>query len=379
VQLIDARSDTHLWAESYERHLSHILDLQAEVAQAIAGQIRIKLTPQEQAQLDQTHSVDPEAYEAYLKGRYHWLRRSREGHAKAVKYFRDAIDKDPACAIAYAGLADALSVMGLWGLLPPEEGCGKAKELAVKALDLDTSLSEAHTSLAWAAAHYDYDFVCAERGFERAIELNPRSAIAHDWFGMTLGMMGRYEEAFTELKRAIRLDPHVSVIHFGMAFVCWCGRHYDQAIAACNDALELDPNSVQGHVWLGLSYAANSEWKLAIAALEKAVELSDGTPVARACLGEAYAAGGFSDRADEILKQLLRHQHVTKYFVSRICAALGRNHEAMTWLEGAYGDHGEWLPLLNVDPRFDGLRSESRVQGLLQRMNLSGPSLTGFA
>src|SRR5947208_10038539 len=226
AQLIDPTKDEHLWAESYERHLSHILDLQSEVSQAIARQIQIKLTPQERAQLAQTHSVEPEAYEAYLRGRYYWLQRSREGHVNAVKYFQQAIDKDQTWAPAYAGLADALSIIGLWGLVRPGEGCGKAKVLALKALEIDPGLGEAHASLAWATAHYDYDFVTAEMEFERSLELNPRNSTAHHWFGMCLGMMERQAEAITEMKRAIRLDPHVSVIRWGLAVVYWCGRRY---------------------------------------------------------------------------------------------------------------------------------------------------------
>jgi tetratricopeptide (TPR) repeat protein len=185
-------------------------------------------------------------------------------------------------------------------------------------------LAEAYVSLAWSELHYDYNFADAERDFERSIEMNFRSATAHHWFGMTLGMMGRYEEGYTELKRAIRLDPHWSLIHFGMAFVYWCGRRYDQAIEECHEALELDSNTPQAHVWLGLSYVAKLTWEPAIAALHKAVEVSRRTPVAVACLGEAYAAAGFADEARNVLRELTGKVHVTAYFVSRIHAALGR-------------------------------------------------------
>jgi TolB-like protein len=369
AQLIDPMKETHLWAESYDRHLRDILDLQADVARAIAYEIQIKLTPQEQAQLAQAHPVDPEAYEAYLKGRYHWIKRSREGHAQAVRYFQQAIAKDPGYATAYAGLADATSIMSLWGLVPPEEGCGKARELALKALELDNSLAEAHTSLAWATAHYDYDLAAAEKEFERAIELNPRYVTAHHWFGMTLGMMGRYEEAYTELKRALRVDPQWSYVHFGLSFVYWAGRRYDQAIERCHKALEFDPNSVQAHVWLGLSSVASLMWEPAVSALQRAVALSQRTPVATACLGEAYAAAGASDEAHKILHELTGQQHVTAYFVSRIYAALGKKNEALDWLENAYQEHGEWMILLKVDPRFDSLRDDARFQDLMRRMN----------
>jgi TolB-like protein/Tfp pilus assembly protein PilF len=372
AQLIHAPTDAHLWAESYERDLRNVLSLQSEVAQAIARNVQVKLTPQDEAHLAEMHPVDPEAYEAYLKGRYHWNRRSRVGHAKAVRYFQQAIAKDPAYAAAHAGLADSLSIMGLWGIVPPEEGCGKAKRLALQALEIDHGLAEAHTSLAWATVHYDYDFMTAEREFEQSIELNPRHATAHQWFGMSLAMMGRYEEGYTELKRAIRLDPHSSVIQFGLAFVYWSARRYDQAIEQCEKALELDPDSVQANVWLGVSYVAKSTYGAAIDALKKAVELSQGTSVAVACLGEAYAAAGYRDEAQTTLEQLSelsKQQYVTPYFVSRIYAALSKTEEALRWLGSTYQMRGEWLVLLKVDPRFDDLRSDPRFQDLLRRMN----------
>jgi tetratricopeptide (TPR) repeat protein len=369
AQLIDPVQESHLWAESYDRHLRDILDLQAEVARAIAHEIQIKLTPQEQAQLAQGHPVDPEAYEAYLKGRYHWIKRTREGHVKACEYFQQAIAKDPACAPAYAGLADALAIMGLWGLLDPENGCGKGKGLAQKALAVDNSLAEAQTSLAWATFHYDYDFALAEKEFERAIELNPRYATAHHWFGMCLGMMGRYEEGYTELQRAIRLDPHASYIRFGSAFVHWCGHRYDQAIASCEKALELDANSAQVLGWLGLSYVAKGRFDTAVAVLEKSATISQRAPAPAGILGEAYAAAGSTDEAQKILQELTAQPHVTAYFVSRIYAALGNTEEAFKWLETAYRERGEWMALLKVDPRFDSLHGDARFQDLMRRLN----------
>jgi TolB-like protein/Tfp pilus assembly protein PilF len=369
AQLIDPVKENHLWAESYDRHLRDILDLQADVARAIAHEVEVKLTPQEQAQLAQVHPVDPEAYEAYLRGRFHWIKRTREGHIQACQHFQQAIAKDPSCAPAYAGLADALSIMNLWGLIPPEEGCAKARGLALKALEIDHSLSEAHTSFAWAALHYDYDFATAEKEFERAIELNPRNATAHHWFGMSLGMMGRYEEGYTELKRAIRLDPHWSYLHFGLAFVHWSGRRYDEAIESCKRALELDPNSAQVLGWLGMSCVATMAFDPAIAALEKSAEISLRAPAPLALLGEAYAAAGASDQAQQVLEELIRQRHVPKYFVSRVYAALGQTDAAVAMLEAGYRERGEWMVLMKVDSRFDPLRSDPRFEHLMQRMN----------
>jgi len=373
AQLVDANTDTHLWAESYDRDLRDVLALQSEVAQAIAREVHIKLTPHDQAHLMRVQRVIPEAYESYLKGRQYWNGRSREGLGKAVQYFQEAISKDPTYAAAYAGLADALSIMGLWGLIDPKEGCGRARNLARQALEMDGALAEAHTSLAWATFNYDYNFSVAEAEFERSLELNPRSATTHHWFGMSLGAMGRYEEAYAELKRALRLDPHWSNVHFGLAFVYWTGHRYDQAIEECQKALELDPNSVHANVWLGVSYTAKTAYDLAIAAQRKAVELSKGTSVAVACLGEAYAAAGCYDEAQGILDlltgELAKQRYVTPYFVARIYAALGKGDEAFRWLETAYAEHGDWLILLKVDPCFNGLHSESRFQNLLHRMN----------
>ena len=369
AQLIHAPTDTHLWAESYDRDLRDVLALQSEVAQAIARQVQVKLTPQEQTNFAQVHPVDPEAYEAYLKGRYHWNRRNREGFGKAGEYFQQAIAKDPTYAIAYAGLADCLSSLSLWGLVPPDEGCGKAKGLALQALEMDGSLAEAHTSLAWATMHYDYDFLAAEREFERSIELNPRYAMAHHMFGFCLALMGRYEEGYTELQRALRLEPHWSNIHFGLAFVYWSGRRYDQAIDRCEKALELDPNSVQALGWLGFSYTAKLMYEPAIAAIRRGVELSQRAPVPVAGLGEAYAAARRCEEARNILQELSKQRHVPAYFVGRIYAALGERDEAFRWLEAAYRERGEWLVLLKVDPRFDSLRPDPRFQDLLRRMN----------
>jgi TolB-like protein/Tfp pilus assembly protein PilF len=369
AQLIDPQQEAHLWAESYERDLSDVLALQAEVAHAIAREVHVKLTPQELVHLAQVRRVNPQAYEAYLKGRYYWNKRSREGHASAIQYFQQAIIEDPGYATAYSGLADATSILSLWGLSPPKEGCARAKNLALKALELDNSLAEIHTSLAWSTVHYDYDFTTAEKEFERALELNPRYVTAHLWFGMMLGMMGCYEEAYTELKRALRLDPQWSNVHFGLAFVYWCGGRYDQAIETCNKALGLDPNSVQALVWLGISLVAKSMYEPAIAALERAVQLSQRAPVAVACLSEAYAAAGNSHDAQNLLHELTGQQHVTAYFVSRIYAALGNENEAVEWLETGCREHGEWMILLKVDPRFDDLRSDPRIQDLTHRMN----------
>src|SRR4029077_19036992 len=313
--------------------------LQSEVAQAVARQVQVKLTPLDQARFAQVHPVDPGAYDAYLQGRYHWHRRTGAGLQPAVQYFEQAIAKDPAYAAPYAGLADCLSVLGWSGFVAPEEGCGRAVGLAQKALEMDRSLAEGHASLAMATANYDYAFMDAEREFEQSIELNPSYATAHHWFGLYLAMMGRYEESYTEHKRAVRLDPHSPMIRVTLGLAYWCARRYDQALEEFEKVLDLDPNSVWAHNGIGYTLRAKSMHERAIAAAQRAVELSRGAPTFVGFLGVEYAAAGHRDEARNILVQLQElstQRYVTPYTVAQIYAALGETDEALRWLEIAY-------------------------------------------
>ena len=371
AQLIEAEKGTHLWAQSYERDLSDVLTLQAELAQAIAREVRVKLTPRERAHITRVRPVDPEAYETYLRGRYHWKRRNREGLGKAVQRFQEAIAKDPTYAAAYSGLADCLSVLGWWGFISPEEGCGKAKRLAMKALELDHGLADAHVSLAWVNTFYDYDFSAAEREFEHSIKLSPSHATAHLWLGLYLALMGRHEDGNTEIKCAIRLEPYSMVNQvsgFALLFAC----RYDQAIVQFEEALDLDSSFAPAHWGLSGAYSFKSLHELAIAAGRRAVELSHGATLFVAILGEAFAAAGYRDEARDILEQLhqaSKQRYVSPYAVGRIYATLGETDEALRWLEIAYREHTAHMVCLKTDPRFNGLRSDSRFQDLLHRIN----------
>ena len=372
AQLIDAAKETHLWAESYERDLRDVLALQAELAKAIAREIRVKLTPLDQARFAEVRTVDPEAYEAYLRGRYHWNRRSSEGLGKAAENFRQAITKDPTSPSAHAGLADCLSVLGFWGLVRPDDGCGKAKQFAQKALEIDASLAEAHASLAFATTFYDYDFVTAEREFNRSFELNQRYATAHHWFGLYLGFTGRYEEGYTELKRSIGLDPQAIMYQTLGTVFFFAARRYDQAIEQYDKALEMDPRLASTHCLLGLAYQHKSMHEPAIAAARKAVELSGGATLFTAMLGDVYAAAGYRDEAEKVLAQLQeisKQQYVTPYAMARLYAALGKQDEALRWLETAYRERAALMVCLKTDPEFDDMRSDPRFEDLLRRMN----------
>jgi len=368
AQLIDAAKEMHLWAESYERDLRDVLTLQSEVAQAIAREVRVKLTPQEQVHIAQVRRVDPDAYEAYLKGRYYW--NGRPGLRKGIEAYEQAIAKDPTYAAAYAGLADCLSALSAWGVVPANEGCVKAKVVAEKALELDHSSGEAHTSVAFAAM-YNFDFLTAQREFERSIELNPRYATAHHLFGFYLGAIGRYEEAYTEIQRAIRLDPLSPIINAMLGYIYIYAHRYDQAVAQFSKTLELDANSSWVHGGLGWAYRCKSLYEPAIVAGQKAVELWPGASPT-AWLGEAYAAAGYRDEALKILEQLKAlstQRYVTPYGIARVHAARGEKDEALRWLQNAYRQRAEWMVLLRVDPCLDELRPDPRFQDLLRRMN----------
>ncbi len=361
-----------MWAESYERDLRDVLALQAEVAQSIAREVRVKLTPQEQAHFAHVQPVDPEAYEAYLRGRYHWNRRSSAGLRKAIENFQQAVASDPTYALAKAGLADCFSSLGFWGFVAPDEGCGKAKGLAQKAVEMDRSLAEAHSSLAFPTILYDYDFVTAEREFNRSIELNPRYATAHHWLGLYLGLTGRYEEGYTEVKRAIGLDPQAIMYQTLGSILFFAARRYDQAIEQYEKALEMDPHLASSHCLLGLAYQHKSMDEPAIAAARRAVELSGGGTLFTAMLGVVQAAAGDRDEAEKVLvrlQEISKQQYVTPYAIARLCAALGNGDEALSWLETAFRERAAMMLCLKTDPELDGLRPDPRFQHLLRRMN----------
>jgi TolB-like protein/Tfp pilus assembly protein PilF len=369
IQLVDACADIHLWAEHYDRDLRDILALHSEVAQSVAREIQVKLTPVDVARITKGHPINPEAYDAYLKGRYYWNRRPAE-LGRAIHYFEQAMSKDPGYSAAHAGLADCLTSLTALGIAPVNEGSDRAKRLAQKAFEIDNSSAEACTALAYATL-YEYDFATAEKGFERAIQLNPLYAFAHEMFGCYLGWMGRYEESYTEVQRALRLEPRSSIFNAFLAIIYLYARRYDQAIEQCQKALELDPNLASAWGFLGWAQSCKLRHEDAIASLRKTCQIWPGaSPIA--WLGEAYAAAGYRDEAHKVLRQLeelSKQLYVTPYGRARIYAALGETDETFKWLETAYQQRANWMVLLKIDPCFDNLRSDPRFQDLMRRMN----------
>jgi TolB-like protein/Flp pilus assembly protein TadD len=372
AQLIHAPADRHLWAESYERDLRDVLALQGEVARAIANQIRVTLTPQEQARLTTARQVNPEARELYLKGLFQWDKRTEEGLKKSVEYFERAKEKDPSYALAYSGLAGSYNMLGLWGDLPQMESAPKAKAAAIKALEIDDQLAEAHASLGWNKFAFDWDWSGAEREFRRAIELNPGYVTAHRWLANCLTQQGRLEEALAEIRRAQQLDPISLITNSVLAYTLYMNRRYDQAVEQERKTLALDDHFAPAHWGLGLALEQKGKFAEAIAESQKATTL-DAHPVYLAALGHAYGVAGRRGEARAALGklvQLSKERDIAWNEVAVVYAGLGEKDKALATLDAAYKRHDGQLNWLKVDPRLDPLRSDPRFEDLLRRMNL---------
>jgi len=374
AQLIDARTDRHLWAEDYERDLRDVVAVQGDVAWHIAQEIRTTLTPGEKAELTSQRQVNPEAYEAYLRGRYFWNRRTEEGMKKAITYFEQSIGKDPNSPLAYDGLADCWLSLGWYGYLSPKETFPQAKAAAMRALELDPTLGEAQTSLAFASMNYDWDWSAAEQEFQKAIELNPNYANAHHWYADYLSAVGRHEQAVTESKRALELDPVSPIINAWLGWRYFFARQYERAINQYLKTLEMDPTFVPAHLVLGQAYEQKSMPGKAIDELKKAVSLSGGSSLYVSSLAHAYAIAGRRGEAEMLLRQMnerAQHGYVPPFDIAIIYAGLGQKDQALIWLEKGCQERSTWMVWLKVDPRLDVLRSDPRFQGLLRRVGLS--------
>jgi TolB-like protein/DNA-binding winged helix-turn-helix (wHTH) protein/Flp pilus assembly protein TadD len=373
AQLIEASADKHLWSQSYEGELRNTLALQNDVARAIADQIRINLNPQEKAALKKVRVVNPEAFESYLKGRYFWNKRTAQGLSVALAYFNQAIGEDPTFAQAYSGLADTYALLGDWqyAVMTPKEALPKAKASAIKALELDSALGEAHNSLAFCLDGFEWDFEAAGKEFQRAIELNPNYATAHHWYAWHLGLLGQYDDALAEMRKAENLDPLSLIINSDLAELLLIAHSYDESIRQSRKTLEMDPNFALAHNQLGQAYLQKQMYDPAIAELEKAVQLSAGSPTCEANLARAYAASGSRSGAEKLLSDLKKRSNPSASLASEIAmiyAALGNRDQAMNWLEKGYEER--FNPGVLLRPGFDPLRSDPRFETLVRRIGL---------
>jgi len=352
--------------------MSELLQTQREIAREIVEKLKLKVSGEEK-ELTKHYTDSSEAYQLYLKGRFYWNKRTGDALKTSVEYFNQAIEKDPTFALAYAGLADSYVVPA--SRLPPREAMPKAKAAAMRALELDETLAEAHTSLARVLASYDWDWKNAEKEFKRAIELKPRYAVAHEWYGGWLQAMGRYNEAIAERKKAQELDPLSLVINFELALAFYYARDYDQAIEQFQKTFELEPNFPPAQIFLSAAFEQKGMYDKAIAEFKKAIPLQGSEmSLARGGLGRAYAVTGKKSEAlamiDE-LKQLSARGYVPSPSTALVYAGLGEKDQAFAWLEKGYEERSFQMQWLNVEPRWDRLRSDPRFAALTRRIGLT--------
>jgi TolB-like protein/Tfp pilus assembly protein PilF len=375
VQLIRLRPERQLWAERYDRETSSILVLQVDLARAIANEVRAKLTLPEQALVSKARSVVPEAYEAHLKGRFHWNKASVEGLLKARLQFEEAIRIDPGFAPAHAALADTYTWSYRWGApaLPPREAFPKAKAAALKALELDESLAEAHASLAYIKEAYDWDWDGAEHAYRRAIELNPNSPSVRHSYAMYLAIPRRFDEAFAQIRRAEELDPLSRPIKRGKVWLLMFSGKYDRAIAQAQMLLELDRDFPQGHYALAVAYTKNAMYEQAISAHLNPIAQSGPGSRTMALLAHAYGRSGQTGEALKIIAELTERakgEYVSAHDMAIAHIGLGNKEEALLWLERAYEERGHLGSLARERHWWDPLRSDARYQDLVRRLRL---------
>ena len=364
-------SNTQEWSQSYERKLSDILDVQSEVAQAIADEIRVKLTPQQRARLASTPPINREAYQNYLKGRYQLNRRDLASMQHGLDYFGRAIAADPNFALAYVGIADTYHLLGFYSALPPTQAYPEAKRAAQKALSLDDSLAEAYTTLADVQLHYEYDWSAAEQGFRSAIQRNPNYAVAHHWYAVLLALSGRSAESQTEIVHAQKLDPTSLAITGDMALHYFYAGQYDQIIAQSKMCFELDPNYHMCHFWLARAYVEKKKYTEAIAEFRRTIELQPENLMAIALLGHAYAVSGQPAKAREVIRNLERlstRRYVGAADFAIVYCGLGETARALEWIERAYQQRDPLLTRMKLDPVTVPLRSDPRFADLLRRV-----------
>jgi TolB-like protein/Flp pilus assembly protein TadD len=374
VQLVRIDDGATLWAEKYDERFSDVFTLEDSISERVAEVLARRLTADDRLQLAKRHTGSVDAHHSYLKGRYHWNRRTEEGLRRAIECFNEAVAADPNHALAYVGLADSYTLLGTvtYGAFHRRDVWPRARAAAAKALELDEQLAGAHTSLAFIKFRYDWDWDSAERGFARAIELDPHYATARQWYAYLLSTRGRHDEALREIRCAQQLDPLSLPIATGVGrFLYLAGRH-DEAVVECGKAIDMDQTFAGAHVDLGLIYIQLGRFDEAIRELQRAVDLSGGNHIPLAHLGHAYGVSGRHDRARGVLNEVRRLSariDVAPSDWALVHLGLGENVEAMAWLERAYEERDGFMVLLNVEPMLSPLHYEPAFQDLLRRLD----------
>jgi serine/threonine-protein kinase len=372
ADLVQVSDGTQLWGQQYNRNLSDILTVQSDISKEISEQLRLKLTGEEQKKLTKHYTENTEAYQLYLKGRYYWNKRTEDGLKKGIEYFQQAIEKDPKYALAYVGISDCYAVLGDYGVLPPNEAIPKTKEAAIKALELDATLPEAHVSLA-GVYEFEWKWKETEIEYKRSIELNPNYATAHHWYANFLANMGRSEEAIAEIKRAQELDPLSSIINSSVADMYLYSRRFDEALEEYRKTLEIDPNFSNAYGGMGLVLRQKGMYKEALAAFEKERELGRDEVGYKIVAAQVFAMWGKKEEAKKFLQEVLetsKKQYVSPIPIAGIYSCLGETDKAFEWLEKGYQERSTRMEYLRSIVIFDNLHRDPRFNDLLRRVGL---------
>ena len=371
VQLLRTADGAPLWAGQFDENFTNVFAVQDSISDQVTRVLAPRLSGEEREQLQKHYTENADAYQAYLKGRYFWNKRTTEGFKKGIEYFRQAIDQDPNYALAYAGLADCYARLNERGLPPSDDTAPRAKAAVMKALALDDSLAEAHATLGFIKFRFEWDFPGASQEYERAVRLNPNYAVAHQWYAFYLLAMDRQPEALDQLKRARELDPVSLNVSSGLGSYFYFTRQYDRAVESLQKAIEMEPGFAEAHWTLGLAYEQKGLGEQAADEFKKAQDLSGSNAGAGATLGHLYAVTGKAGEARKLigeLREASKRRYVAPYEVAVIYAGLGEKEQALAWLEKAYDERSVRPVWLKFDPRLDGLRADSRFTDLMRRI-----------
>lgn len=374
VDLVDVTTGAQLWGNDYERKISDVLAVKQEIAREVTEKLRLRLSGDEQQQLIKRDTTNAEAYRLYLLGRVHWNKFTEDGFRKSIEYFKQAVEKDPAYALAYSGLADSYSLLGELSVAPPKDSFPQARAYAEKALVLDETLADAHLSLGIVKLLYEWDWPGAEKELRRAKELDPSNPQVYHFYGHYLQSVGRMDEAINETKRGVELDPTSLILNAELGWAYYCGRKYDQAIAQDRKTLGLDPNFVYSSWVIAQSYEQTGRYQEAVAELKRARTIDANWPYIFAELGYAYAVSGERSEAEKTLQQLKERaarEYIDAILIANIYVGLGQKDQAFGWLEKAYQERSGLMPWLKGEPKWDPLRGDARFADLLRRIGLA--------
>jgi TolB-like protein/Tfp pilus assembly protein PilF len=374
LELVDVQTENVIWSEQYNRKQADLVTLQSEIARDVLSKLKTKLSGADEAKVTKNYTANPEAYQLYLRGRYHYAKLTKEDIQRGIEYFQQAIKLDPSFAMAYVGIADSYNAIPSFNYLSPREAIPQAKTASLQALEIDPTLAEAHTALATSIMEYEWDWEKAEREFKQALELNPNAASTHFLYGLIyLLPMERTADAIGEIQRSVELEPLNVDMGANLAAAYMYARQNERAVEQARKTYDLEPNFVGGRIWLATVYDANGMYEQAIELCEKSLQSDPTNPPFLTLAGYAYAKDGQRQKAEEIIKrwkQIAKTQYVSHYWIAPIYAALGERNEAFAELEKAFAERDYFMPRLKVDPFMDALRDDPRFKEMLKRMNL---------